>query len=245
MTDEPHVEVGARRVRTLLSGEAVADTYAPLLVWEHRGYPVYYFPRADVRAELRPTGVTHAVAAVGEGFRHDVVIGARTAAGAALTFPDAPEPVQNAVRFDWDAMDEWLEEDEPIYTHAHDPYKRIDVLASSRHVKVDLDGITVAETRRPTILFETSLPPRYYIPMTEVRLDMFRPSDHRTRCAYKGEAAYWSVDTGVSVHRNAAWIYRTPLPEALKIAGLVCFFNERSDITLDGVRQERPHTVFS
>ncbi|MBV8527831.1 MAG: DUF427 domain-containing protein [Candidatus Dormibacteraeota bacterium] len=245
MTEAARIEVGTRRVRPMLGGLAVADTYAPLLVWEHRGYPTYYFPRADVRAELRHTGATHSVATVGEGLRHDVVLGGRTATGAAVMFPEAPAPLNDAVRFDWAAMDEWLEEDEPVYTHAHDPYKRIDVLASSRHVLVELDGVTVAETRRPQILFETSLPRRYYMPLADVRMALFVPSDHHTRCAYKGEAAYWSVDTGTSVHANIAWIYRTPFPEVMRIAGMVCFFNERVDLTLDGVPQERPHTQFS
>ena len=245
VTGELRVEIGRRRVRPMLGGEAVADTYAPLLVWEHPGYPMYYFPRGDVRAELRPTGVTHAIARVGEGFRHDVVIGDRTASGAALTFPDASEPVNGAVRFEWDAIDEWLEEDEPVYTHPHDPYKRIDVLASSRHVVVELDGVTVAETRRPHILFETSLPPRYYMPLIDVQMNLFIPSEHHTRCAYKGEASYWSIDTGKSVHTDIAWIYRTPLPEVQKIAGLVCFYNERVDLTIDDVRQARPHSPFS
>ena len=245
MTEPAGVEVGTRRVRPMLGGLAVADTDAPLLVWEHRGYPIYYFPRADVRAELRPTGVTHAVASVGEGLRHDVVLGARFAGGAAVTFPDAPAPLNHAVRFDWDAMDEWLEEDEPVYTHAHDPYKRIDVLASSRHVLVELDGVTVAETRRPQILFETSLPPRYYVPIADVRMQLLVPSEHHTHCAYKGEASYWSVDTGAHVHTNIAWIYRTPFAEVIRIAGMVCFFNERVDLTVDGVLHERPRTPFS
>ena len=245
MTGDLRVEPATRRVRPMLGGRAVADAFAPLLVWEHPGYPTYYFPRDTVRAELRPTGVSHAVASVGEGLRHDVVINGRTAAGAALTFPEAPEAVRDAVRFEWDAMDQWLEEDEAVFTHAHDPYKRIDVLASSRHVRIELDGVVVAETRRPHILFETSLPPRYYMPLTDVRLELFVPSDHHTRCAYKGEAAYWSVDTGTNVHTNIAWTYRTPLPEALKVTGLVCFYNERVDLTLDGVLQERPRTTFS
>ncbi|HEX6538520.1 MAG TPA: DUF427 domain-containing protein [Candidatus Dormibacteraeota bacterium] len=150
-----------------------------------------------------------------------------------------------AVRFDWDAMDEWLEEDEPVYTHPRDPYKRIDVLASSRRVVVGLDGVTVAESRRPRILFETHLPPRYYLPLTDARLDLLHPSARHTHCAYKGEASYWSVDTGVRVHRDVVWMYRAPLPEAQKIAGLLCFYNERCDLSVDGVTQTRPRTKFS
>lgn len=243
---QPRFEVGTRRVRVLLGGCVVADTTNPFLVWEHRRYPVYYIARGDVRARLSPTGAVRPVATVGMGEIHDVTAGERTAAGAALVFPEGSAPaLRDTVRFDWDAMDEWLEEDEPVYTHARDPYKRIDILSSSRHVIVALDGVTVAETRQPRILFETGLPPRYYVPLTDVRLELLRPSDRRTRCAYKGEASYWSLDTGVSLHRDVAWMYRTPLAEAQRITGLLCFFNERSDITIDGVLQDRPSTPFS
>jgi uncharacterized protein (DUF427 family) len=121
----------------------------------------------------------------------------------------------------------------------------VDILASSRHVRIEVDGITVAESRQPRILFETSLPPRYYIPLTDVRLDMLRPSATVTHCPYKGSASYWSVDTGQGVHNDIVWIYRTPLPESQKIAGLACFYDEKVDVYLDGELQGRPKTPFS
>jgi uncharacterized protein (DUF427 family) len=110
---------------------------------------------------------------------------------------------------------------------------------------VELDGVTVADCAQPRILFETALPPRYYLPLSDVRTDLLRPSDTHTSCPYKGTAGYWSVDSGRELHRDIVWIYRTPLPESQKIAGLACFYNEKSDIYLDGELKQRPRTKFS
>jgi uncharacterized protein (DUF427 family) len=165
---------------------------------------------------------------------------------AALRYPDSPlAQLRGLVRLDWGAMSEWLEEDEPVYTHPRDPYTRVDILASSRHVRVEVDGVTVAESRQPRILFETGLPPRYYIPLTDVRVDLLRPSETVTHCPYKGMASYWSVDAGHGVRPDLVWMYRTPLPESQKIAGLACFYDEKVDVFLDGERQQRPATKFS
>jgi len=143
-------------------------------------------------------------------------------------------------------MDEWLEEDEPIYVHPRDPYKRVDILGSSRHVVVQIDGVTVADSHQPRILFETSLPPRYYLPLPDVRMDLLRPSEHKSHCPYKGEASYWDVVLpDGTVHEGLVWGYRTPLPESQKIAGLVAFYDEKVDVFLDDVLQERPVTAFS
>ncbi len=121
----------------------------------------------------------------------------------------------------------------------------MDILASSRHIRVEIDGVTVADSRQPRILFETGLPPRYYLPLTDLRMDLLRSSDTVSHCPYKGTAGYWSVDTGQAVHTDAVWIYRTPLPESQKVAGLACFYNEKVDIYLDGELQDRPRTHFS
>jgi uncharacterized protein (DUF427 family) len=142
-------------------------------------------------------------------------------------------------------MDEWLEEDEPVYTHPRDPYSRVDILHSSRHVRVELDGELLAETRHPTILFETGLPPRYYLPLSDVRRELLRPSDSATHCPYKGTAGYWSVQVNGKLYEDLVWIYRTPLPESQKVAGLACFYNERVDLVIDGAREQRPATPFS
>jgi uncharacterized protein (DUF427 family) len=240
------VEPCAKRVRAYLAGRVVADTLCPVLVWEVPYYPTYYLPLGDVAAKLVPTGRTEHSPSRGEAEIFDVQVDGATAESAAKRYAASPlQPLRNLVRFDWAVMDEWLEEDEPVYTHPRDPYTRVDILASSRHVRVAVDGVTVADSVRPHILFETGLPPRYYLPLNDARMELLRPSGTRTHCPYKGTAAYWSVDTGQDVHPDIVWIYRTPLPESQKIAGLACFYNEKVDLFLDGELQERPATHFS
>jgi uncharacterized protein (DUF427 family) len=240
------VEQSRKRVRAYLDGELVADTRRPYLVWEIPYFPTYYFPAGDVAAELIPAGETEHSPSRGEGEVLHVKTGTVTAERAALRYPDSPlEALRGLVRLDWNAMSEWLEEDEPVYTHPRDPYHRIDILASSRHVRIELDGVTVAETRQPRILFETGLPPRYYMPLTDAQIGLLRPSATQTHCPYKGTASYWSVDTGHGVHEDVAWMYREPLPESQKIAGLVCFYDEKADVYLDGERQDQLRTQFS
>jgi uncharacterized protein (DUF427 family) len=240
------VEPSQKRVRVYLAGDLVADTIRPLLVWEVPYYPAYYLPAADVRAKLVPTGKTEHSPSRGEAEILDVVTERGTAAGAARRYPDSPiEELRDAVRLDFAAMDEWLEEDEPIYVHPRNPYSRVDILASSRHVRVEIDGVTVAESRSPRILYETGLPPRYYLPLPDVRMDLLVPSDTQTRCPYKGTAGYWSVEVNGKRYDDYVWIYRSPLPESQKVAGLACFYNEKVDLYVDGVAQDRPHTPFS
>jgi uncharacterized protein (DUF427 family) len=240
------VERSHKRVRAYLNGELVADSYAPLLVWEVPYFPTYYLPMSDIKLELIPSGESDTHPRLGEAELLHIKTSAATAERAARRYSGSPvAELQDAVRLDWAAMSEWLEEDEPVYTHPRDPYKRIDILASSRRVRVEIDGIAVAESDQPRILFETSLPPRYYLPLTAVRMDLLRPSETSTHCPYKGTANYWSVQTGTRLHKDVVWIYRTPLPESQKIAGFACFYNERADIYLDGERQARPKSPFA
>ena len=163
--------------------------------------------------------------------------------------PLVPRPLDRPTEVDlddpdWAAMDAWFEEDEPVTVHPRDPGVRIDVLASSRHVVVEVDGTRVVDSPRPTVLFETRLPPRFYVPPTDVRLDLLRPSDTVTHCPYKGEATYWSLVLGETVHPDLLWTYRSPLAESQKIAGLVTVYTELVDLRLDGVLQDRPRTHF-
>lgn len=240
------IEPGAKRVRAYLAGDLVADTKHPVLVWEWPYYPTYYLPAGDVSAELVAAGRAEHSPSRGDGEVYHVKVARATADGAALRYPDSPlEPLRGLVRLDWNSMSEWFEEDEPVYTHPRDPYSRVDILASSRHVRVEADGVTVAESGQPRILFETGLPPRYYLPLTDVRQDLLRPSDTQTHCPYKGTASYWSVDTGKATHEDLVWMYRAPLPESQKVAGLACFYSEKVDLYIDGELQERPRTHFS
>jgi uncharacterized protein (DUF427 family) len=239
-------EAGAKRVRAYLAGRLVADTRHPVLVWEVPYYPAYYFPAGDVTAELAETGKAEHSPSRGDAVLYDVRVDGAVAEGAARRYPGSPlEEIRGLVRFDWDAMDEWLEEDEPVYTHPRDPYHRVDILHSSRHVRVDVDGVTVADSARPAILFETGLPPRYYLPLSDVRTDLLTPTATQTHCPYKGTATYWSVDAGQGPRADLAWAYRAPLPESQKVAGLACFYDEKVDVYLDGELQERPRTHFA
>jgi uncharacterized protein (DUF427 family) len=234
------VEQGHKRVRAYRGAELVADTIRPLLVWENPHSPTYYIPAGDMRAKLAPTGVTEHSPSRGDAEVLDVVTGGGTVAGAARRYPDSPiEALRDAVRLDWNAMDEWLEEDEPVYTGPRNPYHRIDILSSSRHVRVELDGVVLAESHHPTILFETGVVERHYLPLSDLRRELLRPSDRQTHCPYKGTAGYWSVEVNGTLYDDLVWIYRTPLPESQKIAGLACFYNERVDLYVDGVLQER------
>ncbi|MEU5696650.1 DUF427 domain-containing protein [Actinosynnema sp. NPDC020468] len=240
------VEPSAKRVRAYLAGELVADTTTPYLVWEKPYYPTYYFPRRDVKATLTPTAETRHSPSRGEGIVHDVHVKDAVATAAALTYPSSPLPtLHSLVRFEWDALDEWFEEDEPVYVHPRDPYTRIDALSSSRHIRVEIDGVVIADSTRPVILFETGLPPRHYLPLTDVRQDLLRHTDLTTGCPYKGTAEYWSAVIGDAVHENIAWAYRTPLPESRAVAGRIAFYNEKVDVYIDGTQEDRPRTVFS
>ncbi|GGL22355.1 DUF427 domain-containing protein [Nocardia jinanensis] len=241
--DEVRVETIQKRVRVHLGGHLVADTVRPALVWENPHYPAYYIPAADIRAKLEADGSTRTSASRGEGTGYAVVVDGTTAPGAALQYSQSPR-LRDLVRLDWDAMDEWFEEDEPIYVHPRSPYTRVDVLASSRHVRVELDGVTVADSRSPRILFETGLPARFYLPLTDIRMDLLRPSETHTSCPYKGNADYWNIRVGETEYPDLVWIYRTPTPESQKIAGLACFYNEKVDMYVDGELQERPRTPF-
>lgn len=240
------VESSHKRVRAYLGQQLVADTTQPLLVWEVPSYPAYYIPLSDVRADLVPTGAVDHSPSRGDADVYDVKVAGATAPGAARRYPASPlEDIRGAVRLEWSAMDEWLEEDEPVYVHPRDPYTRVDVLASSRHVQVVVDGETVADSHQPRILFETGLPPRYYLPLTDVRLDLLTPSHTETHCPYKGTASYWHLDVGDNRYDDFVWIYRSPLPESQKIAGLAAFYNEKVDLYVDGLLQERARTKFS
>lgn len=241
------IEPAPRRVRGYLGHELVFDTTQARYVWEVPYYPAYYVPLADVRAEfLRDEnhaqrvqlGASHLYSVVGSG-------ATQTHPSAARVFDaDGASPVAGTVRFDWDVL-RWFEEDEQIYGHPRNPYSRVDALRSQRHVRVELDGVVLADTGAPVLLFETGLPTRYYIDPTDVAFEHLEPSATQTLCPYKGTTTgYWSVRVGDSVHPDLAWTYHYPLPAVAAIAGLVAFYNEKLDISVDGVNLTRPRTHF-
>lgn len=247
MNDQGRVrlETGARRVRAMLGGRIVADTTKPLLVWEIPYYPTYYFPADDVVTDvLVETGETKKSPSRGEATLYSVKVNGSE--GAAYAYRDPKiEGLADHFSFVWSTMDHWFEEDEEVFVHARDPYTRIDILPTSRRVRVEVDGETVADSTNASFLFETNLPTRYYIPKTDVRMDLLSPTDLATHCPYKGTARYWSVRVGDAVHENLVWGYDAPLPESQKIGGLVAFYNEKVDIYVDEVFEDRPKTKFS
>lgn len=164
-------------------------------------------------------------------------------AGAAFAPDDAD--LDGYVVLDWDAFEEWHEEDERVIGHPHDPFDRIDCLRSSRHVVISLDGQVLADTTRATLLFETPLGMRYYLPREDVRMDLLGPSAQQSICAYKGVASYWSVGAGGEEATDIAWGYEHPLHDALPVRDMVCFFTERVDLTVDGEEIPRPVTPWS
>jgi uncharacterized protein (DUF427 family) len=221
-----------------------------MLLREPGHVPLYCFPREDVRMDLLVPAAPATREPDGDEAVHwSVVAGDRTAENAAWSYPSPPPggaSLAGYVAFEWSKMDAWFEEDDEVYVHARDPYKRVDVLHSSRHVSVVVAGEVVADTGRPRLLFETGLPTRYYIPKPDVRMDLLVPSAAETRCPYKGVASYYSVRVGGRLVEDIAWYYRHPIPECARIENLVCFFNERVDaLYVDGELQPRPRTRWS
>lgn len=212
-------------------------------------------PVGDVAAELRPAAGEGASADAPilhpgipfsahstEGESLDVHAGGETRAGAA--FRPADPDLNGHVVLDFDGFDSWYEEDEPIRSHPRDPYHRVDLRRSSRPVRIEVEGVVVAETTRPTLVFETSLPTRFYFPREDVKVAL-EPTSHHTFCPYKGEASYWSFEAGGRRIDNLLWSYEDPLEDAPGLTGLMALFDEVVDVTVDGVRRERPDTEFA
>ena len=258
-------EPTAKRVRAELAGRTILDSVDARLVWEpRRVVPSYAVPVADLRAEPVPVApAAPADATVGlplpEVSRQPVLDpsipfevhstpgeAVRLEAGDASVagFRPADVDLSGWVVVDFDGPDTWYEEDEPVVSHPRDPFHRIDVLTSSRHVRLELDGHLLAESTRPRLLFETLLPVRFYLPAEDVRCEL-RPSDTRTWCAYKGEASYWSAVLGDTVVPDLVWSYPQPRLDAEPVRDLLCFFDERVDVVLDGARRQRPVTPWS
>jgi uncharacterized protein (DUF427 family) len=247
-----HVAPVPRRVRAYLGAEKVLDTTRALYVWEWPHYPQYYIPLADVGPGLLvPEGHTQQT---GRGLveLHALRAGeAHRPRAARLVTKAAVDGLDGMVRFEWAALDAWFEEDEQVFVHPRDPYTRVDALRSDRPVRVELDGVVLADSRSPVMVFETGLPTRYYVNRTDVRFEHLVPSGTVTSCPYKGTTSgYWSVQAGGPdsqgpVRKDLAWSYDFPTRQLLPIAGLIAFYNEKVDTFLDGEPLDRPQTHFS
>jgi uncharacterized protein (DUF427 family) len=221
------LEPTPRRVRVRADDAWVADSKRALLLSRYGPgiLPTYCFPPDDVRTDLLDS--------LGD---------------AAFQLQDLAPPLDAANRlwtFTWDGRVSWFEEAEEVFVHARDPRHRVDVVRSDRHVRVEIAGRVVAESGTPHALFETTLPTRWYLPPHDVQWDLLEPSDTVTRCPFKGTARHWSARVGGRLHPDVAWSYPDPIPECPRIAGLVSFYNEKVELTIDGEPVARPSTPWS
>jgi uncharacterized protein (DUF427 family) len=253
-----------KRIRGAIDGQTVVDSTSVYLVWEpRRVVPSYAVPPHDIAGELLPAKMSHVDASVGaplpdvtqlpvldpkipfaahstDGEASVIRVGNREIGAFRATDGD----LGGRVLLDFDAFDEWYEEDQLNLAHPRDPFHRIDVVPSSRHVRLELDGKVLADSSRPMLLFETMLPARYYLPREDIAVDL-QVSEKRTWCAYKGQASYWSPQVGEKIVPDLVWSYLEPLHDAEPVQGLLAFFTERVDLTLDGERRKRPITPWS
>ena len=238
-----------QRIRAVFEGATVVDTTRAKLLHESGHLPVYYVPDEDVRRDLLvPSEKRTRCPHKGEARYWSLRCGDRTAEDAAWFYPEQIGPASflaGHVAFYWNAIDEWFAEDEQLHGHARDPYARIDVYPTSRHVRILLEGEVLADTVRARALFESNLPTRWYVPQEDVRTDLLETSATRTRCAYKGSASHFHARAGGALHEDVAWSYPEPQHDAERVRDYIAFYNERVEVELDGELEERPETQWS
>ena len=227
-----------RRMRVAFGGAQIAQSDDVVILHEPGRYPVAYFPKADVAdtvlaATERVTEHPELGATAWYAVRH----GDHEAARGAWEHTDLPafaSILADRVAFAWHAMDGFYEEDERILGHAADPYHRIDIRQTSRHLVVRDGDEVVAETHRPLVLFESGFAPRWYVPRDDVVDSVLTPVSRQTFCPYKGLCDYYDVgDAG-----RAAWSYRDAYREVDRIEGLISFEPDKVAVTIDGERLE-------
>jgi uncharacterized protein (DUF427 family) len=230
------------RVRAVVAGEVVVDSRRAHLLHETGHLPVYYFPPEDLNAAvLVPSDTTSECPYKGQANYYSFRVADRVVEDLGWEYREPLASVSfiaGRLALYWRKADSWLVEDEPVHAHARDPYHRIDVYATSRHVRVLLDGECIADSKRVMALFETGHPPRWYFPVEDVRMDLLKPSRTETQCAYKGRAAHFHA----LGHEDVAWTYPEPLSDGERVRLLIAFYGERVDLELDGELQERPQT---
>ena len=241
-----YLEPTPKRLRVEVGGVTIADSRRAMMLHESGQQPIYYFPPQDVRADVLEDSDRHThCPKKGDASYYTIRAGGEEVKDGAWYYPDpltgAP-PIKGLIAFYFNRMGRWLEEGEEIGVHPRDPYHRVDVLATDRHIRVSLEGTVLAETDRAVALFESNLPARWYLPAEDVKVEL-EPSDTLTRCPYKGTASYYSAE--VEGGKDLVWYYEQPLDEVGRIKGLVCFFNEKVDIELDGELQQRPDSPWS
>jgi uncharacterized protein (DUF427 family) len=239
-----HVEPVPRRIRAFIGAVPVLDTVEARYVWEWAAFPQYYIPVEDVAPDVLVDEGVEEVRVPGPARLHGLKVGDEIRPGAAWL--QTSGELEGTVRFDWNALDSWFEEDEQVFIHPRSPYSRTDALRSTRSVRVEIEGVVLAESSAPVLVFETGLPTRYYVPRTALHLEHLLPSDTVTACPYKGRTSqYWTARIGDAEHPDIAWSYDFPTSALQPIAGLVAFYNERVDLVVDGRTLDRPVTHFA
>ncbi|KAK7607635.1 hypothetical protein BKA81DRAFT_112807 [Phyllosticta paracitricarpa] len=243
----------SRRIRILLNGTYIADTTQALYVWEHDRFPQYYVPLSSFKKDswTKTESIDNDAASLlritAGNQSTERVIAFSTSLDKDGDKSDLIHALRGLVRVEFSSVDQWYEEDTPIYVHPKDPFKRVDIVHSTRPICVLVDGVQVAAATSSQHLFETTLPTRFYLPPTAVDAALLRPSNLVTRCPYKGDAEYYDVVVGGGerVLRDVVWYYKHPTLECSPIAGHLCFYNEKVDIELDGKLLERPVIKFA
>ena len=223
-------EPTGRWIRATLKGETITDSKRAMLMIESRGEQDYYFPVEDVRLNLLEE--SNDVETSGyRGARKfwNLKLGEQVIEKVAWTYePKENRPDFNGyIAFAWNAMEHWYEEEEEVFLHPRNPYHRVDTIQSSRHVEIFVDEVKVADTTRPYLLFETSLPTRYYIPKDDVQMEHLTPTDTQTICPYKGFASYYNVKANGGTYADIVWTYPDPIPEAPKLKDTLAFWPEK------------------
>jgi len=220
-------------VRAVIGGVTVVDSLRASLLLEGGPRTVYYFHRDDVRGgALAPGSRRDPPGPTGEATWWDLTVGGRRIENAMVSY-DAPPAefaaLKGHVAFAPNVVEHWLEEDEEVWGHPNDPYHRVDVRPSARRVRVRVGNETIADTRHAVFLFETGHPARYYLPQSDVRMDLLVPTQRSTVCPYKGRASYWTIKLAGREIADAVWGYLDPVPECPRIKGLVCFYPDKVD----------------
>lgn len=241
-------EATQRHIKVEFNGEVIAETRNGMLMIESPYEIHYYFPEEDVHTEyLVDEGAINESKFRGNAKAFSVKVVDKTVEEAAWTYPETKEKrpdMRGYYAFDWHKMDKCYEEDEEVIGHARNPYHRVDTINSSRNVRIEVDGVTVAESDNPVLLFETGLPTRYYIPKEDVKVDI-TPTETHTICPYKGVADYWAFDVNGKTYEDLVWGYHQPFNESMKIKNLVAFYDEKVNVYIDGELQDKPRTVFA
>jgi len=210
-----YAEPYPRRVRAFRDGRVVLDSERGWMLHAPGRLPELWFPADDLDATALPTATLD-------------------------DFPVGHDPVAVALAgfrsLNPDAADRWFIEDEPVYAHVRDTYHRVDVLSSHRHVIVEHAGTVIADTTRPKLLFETGLPPRYYLPWSDIRHELLQLSDTVSQCPYKGDGQHWHLTLGDHHLPDAAWSLPHPLPEGIPAAEHVSFYPDKVTVTVDGTQ---------